>query len=38
MIVTDYKKGLLLFDPKDNSIKPFLARSVLPAGSHHAKL
>jgi hypothetical protein len=30
MIVADYKKGLLLFDPKENSIKPFMARHVPP--------
>lgn len=28
MIVADYKKGLLIFDPKEITIKPFLPRSV----------
>ncbi|GAA5843232.1 hypothetical protein JCM11251_002255 [Rhodosporidiobolus azoricus] len=26
MVVADYKRGLMLFDPKDNTIKPFLPR------------
>lgn len=36
MIVADYKKGLLLFDPKECTIKDFLPRCVhaLPLSLH----